>query len=300
MGCIDLVELLGLRRLGPPTSRGDAEEYNSPFPGPGRDCSKAIETPGVICRMETKSKPDAPGVGKIFLATVGGNIYIVLGSVIFGTLAILGSWLPPKGRWVFLMARLWSRGLLACSGLRMEVSQTGPIDESRSYIFMSNHQSLYDIPALLASLPVPAFFLAKRSLFRIPIFGWALAAGGFISIDRHDRSNAKEAFARAVENLQEGRSTVIFPEGTRSLDGALLPFERGGFLMALKSCAAIVPVGIQGTLQVRRRDGWKVTPGTIRIDYGPPVETGSYSIRTRKELATVVRNSLAELAGLED
>jgi len=99
--------------------------------------------------------------------------------------------------------------------------------------------------------------------------------------------------------LQQGRSTVIFPEGTRSLDGSLLSFERGGFLMALKSDAAIVPVGIQGTLQVRRRDSWKVTPGTIRIHYGPPVETGDYSIRTRDELATVVRSSIVELAGLE-
>lgn len=251
--------------------------------------------------MEAKIRPDSsPGAGKILLATLGGNIYIVLGSVIFGTLAILGSWLPPKGRWVFLMAQLWSRGLLMSSGLRLEVSQGSPIDQGRSYIFMPNHQSLYDIPALIASLPLPAFFLAKRSLFRIPIFGWALAAGGFISIDRHDRSKAKEAFARAVENLQRGRSTVIFPEGTRSLDGDLLPFERGGFLMALKSCAAIVPAGIQGTLQVRRRDSWKVTPGTIRIAYGSPVETGDYSIRTRKELATVVRSSIAELAGLED
>lgn len=248
-----------------------------------------------------KNRPDAPpGAVKVFLATLGGNLYIVVGSVIFGSLAILGSWLPSKGRWVFLMARLWSRGLLASSGLRLEVSQDGSFDEARSYLFMSNHQSLYDIPALLASLPLPAFFLAKKSLFRIPIFGWALAAGGFISIDRHDRSNAKEAFARAVKNLQQGQSTVIFPEGTRSLDGRLLPFERGGFLMALKSDAAIAPVGIRGTLEVRRRDSWKVTPGTIRIHYGPPVETGDYSIRTRNDLAAVVRSNILQLAGLED
>lgn len=237
---------------------------------------------------------------KVLLATLGGNVYIVIGSVIFGSLAILGSWLPPKGRWVFLMAKLWSRGLLACSGLRLETSQDGSFDASRSYVFMSNHQSLYDIPALLASLPVPAFFLAKKSLFRIPIFGWALAAGGYISIDRHDRSNAKAAFARAVDNLSRGQSTVIFPEGTRSLDGSLLPFERGGFLMALKSHADIAPVGIQGTLEVRRRDSWKVTPGTIRIHYGPPIETEDYSIRTRSDLASEVRSEIVQLAELED
>lgn len=252
--------------------------------------------------MESKSarQPEvSPGGVKVLLATLGGNLFIVLGSALFGTLAILGSWLPPKGLWVFHMARLWSRGLLLCSGLRLEVEPSAVLNRSRSYVFMPNHQSLYDIPTLIASLPVPAFFLAKRSLFRIPIFGWALAAGGFISIDRNDRSNAKEAFARAVTNLQEGRSTVIFPEGTRSLDGQLLPFERGGFLMALKSCAAIVPVGIEGTLQVRCRGGWKVTPGTIRIRYGPPIDIEDFTIRTRGDLERATRREIADLARVE-
>ena len=251
--------------------------------------------------QDTSTETDSQvGSIRVLLATLGGNLFIVLGSVVFGSLAILGSWLPPKGRWVFLMARLWSRGLLLCSGLRLRVTQSGRFDCSHSYVFMPNHQSLYDIPALISSLPCPAFFLAKRSLFQIPIFGWALSAGGFISIDRQDRSNAKEAFARAVESLSAGRSTVIFPEGTRSLDGQLLPFERGGFLMALKSGAAIAPVGIQGSLRVRRRGSWRVRPGTIRVHYGSPVDTQGFSIRTRADLAEQVRAQIVELAELED
>jgi len=234
----------------------------------------------------------------IILATLGGNLFIVGGSVIFGTLAILGSWTPAGDRWVFLMARLWSRGLLAASGLHLEESGGGSLDTSRCYVFMPNHQSLYDIPALIATLPVPAFFFAKRSLFRIPIFGWALQAGGFISIDRRDRSGAKQSFAKAVKTLQEGSSTVIFPEGTRSLDGRLLPFERGGFLLAIKSGAAIVPAGIEGSLAVRRRGGWKVTPGTIKVDYGRPIETSGYSVRSRDELADTVRHEIMLLAEL--
>lgn len=234
----------------------------------------------------------------ITLATIGGNLYIVVGSVVFGTLAILGSWLPRGDLWVFLMARLWSRGLLAASGLRLEVSQVPALDSSRSFVFMSNHQSLYDIPALLATLPVPAFFFAKRSLFQIPIFGWALRAGGFISIDRRDRSNARQSFARAVKSLESGRSAVIFPEGTRSLDGHLLPFERGGFLLAIKSGAAIVPAGVRGTLAVRKRGGWKVTPGTISVFYGDELETASHTVRSRGELVDTVRRQIASLAGL--
>lgn len=163
---------------------------------------------------------------------------------------------------------------------------------------MPNHQSLYDIPAMIATLPVPAFFFAKRSLFQIPIFGWALKAGGFISIDRRDRSRARESFAKAVESLQKGRSTVIFPEGTRSLDGELLPFERGGFLLAIKSGAAIVPAGVCGTVAARRRGAWKITPGTIRVAYGEPVETSGYTVRTRGELIDTIENEIKCLAGL--
>lgn len=234
----------------------------------------------------------------IILATLGGNLYIVVGSAIFGSLAILGSWTPAGHRWVFWMARLWSRGLLAASGLRLEVSSRPVLDPSRAFVFMPNHQSLYDIPAMIATLPLPAVFFAKRSLFQIPIFGWALRAGGFISVDRRDRSRAKESFSKAVRTLQKGRSTVIFPEGTRSLDGGLLPFERGGFLLAIKSGAAIVPAGIRGTMATRKRGGWKVTPGTIRVVYGEPMETSDYSVRSRGELIESTRETIRSLAQL--
>ena len=236
----------------------------------------------------------------IILATLGGNLYLLVGSAVFATLAILGSWMPNGDRWVFLMARLWSRGLLVASGLRLEVSDRPSLDPSHCYVFMSNHQSLYDIPALIASLPLPAFFFAKRSLFQIPIFGWALRAGGFVSVDRRDRSGAKKSFGKAVKNLQQGRSTVIFPEGTRSLDGGLLPFERGGFLLAIKSGAAIVPAGIRGSLEVRKRGGWKVAPGRIRVEYGRPLETSHYNVQSRSDLVDAVRQEILSLAEMPE
>jgi 1-acyl-sn-glycerol-3-phosphate acyltransferase len=232
------------------------------------------------------------------LATLFGNLFLVFGSLFFGTLAILTAWIPPRGDWVYFMARLWSRGLLLFSGLRLRVVSGAEIDPHRCYVYMSNHQSLYDIPALIRSLPGQARFLAKRSLFQIPIFGWALKAGGFVSIDRTDRSRASESFADAVERLKSGSSAVVFPEGTRSLDGELLPFERGGFLLAIKSGAQIVPVGIQGSLQVRSRDSWAVRPGTITVAYGTPIEVESFGIRRRTELVEEVRERIARLAGV--
>ena len=231
------------------------------------------------------------------LATIGGNVFIVVGSLLFGSLAILFSWVPPRGRWVFLMARLWSRGLLICSGLKMEVQSVSRLDPTSRYVFMPNHQSLYDIPALIASLPVPAFFFAKQSLFRIPVFGWAIRSGGFVSIDRQDRSQARRGFAQALENLDRGMSTVIFPEGTRSLDGVLLPFERGGFLLALKSGADIVPVGIRGTLEVRSRDSMSIRPGRIEVRYGDPVRIADFDVRRRDRLEQVVEAEIVALTG---
>ena len=238
-------------------------------------------------------------LGFVF-ATLVGNLYTVVGSAFFATMTILGAWTPDSVRWVFSMARWWSRGLLASSGLRLEVSGGSTLDSTGCYVFMPNHQSLYDIPALIASLPVPALFFAKRSLFQIPIFGWALKAGGYISVDRRDRSHAKESFAKAVKTLQMGSSTVIFPEGTRSYDGALLPFERGGFLLAIKSGAAVVPVGIQGSLEVRKRGGWKITPGKIKVNYGEPIATNGFNVRSRRELAEAVRKEITLLAELAE
>ena len=251
-------------------------------------------------RVSEPSREGQAGAIAVALATLFGNLFLVLGSLFFGTLSILTAWIPPRGDWVYFMARLWSRGLLLSSGIRLTVTAGSQLDPKGRFVFMSNHQSLYDIPALIQSLPGQARFLAKRSLFQIPIFGWALKAGGFVSIDRKDRSRAGESFAEAVARLRSGASAVVFPEGTRSLDGRLLPFERGGFLLAIKSGTPIVPVGISGSLQVRPRDKWKVRPGTIRVAYGAPIDVRQFGIRGRAELGDRVRAKMAELARCEE
>jgi 1-acyl-sn-glycerol-3-phosphate acyltransferase len=251
-----------------------------------------------------KSGTQAPvaadvGLTATVLATLSGNLYLVLGSVLFGSLAILLAWVPPPGAWVYRMARWWSRGLLLFSGVRVDGDFMTELDSGQRYIFMSNHQGLYDIPALIVTLPGQTRFLAKRSLFQIPVFGWALKAGGFISIDRENRSRASESFSEAVRRLSEGASAMVFPEGSRSLDGELLPFERGGFLLALKSGLPIVPVGIRGSLEVRRRGSRVVRPGRITIHYGRSLGVDAYGVRGRDELMHEVRQRIAQLVELE-
>lgn len=240
---------------------------------------------------------------RALVANLALYTFVVPGTLILGLLAVLVSWIPPRGRGMLLVARIWSRCLLASAGVRLDVEldrawEVEPPDGS--YVFMANHLSYFDVPALLAVLPGQVRFAAKRTLFFIPIFGWALWAGGFIPINRADRGRAKDAFAIAVRRIRAGASVLFFPEGSRSPDGRLHRFERGGFLLALKSGAPIVPVGIEGSHRVMPRSRLTVRPGTIRVRLGAPVDTSGFGVRDRNELVRDVRERIAELAGLED
>lgn len=238
-----------------------------------------------------------PGAGLAGLVTtVTGNLFLVLGTVVCASVAVAFGWLPPRGRWVNLWARIWSRGLLLFGGVRLETRFATPLPADRPCVFMANHQSLYDIPALIVGLPGQTRFLAKRGLFQIPLFGWALKVGGFISIDRSDRSRAGESFADAIRELQSGASAVVFPEGTRSTGGELLPFQRGGFLLALKSGLPIVPVGIHGSRAVRAKESYRIRPGRITVSCGRPIETAEYGVRDKARLMEDVRRRVVALA----
>ncbi len=235
---------------------------------------------------------------KSILATASGLTALVLATLLFGLGAILTAWIPPRGRAMAWCARNWSRCWLWSSGVRLEVERDPALDPGGSYVFLANHASWMDIPALLASLPGEVRFAAKRSLFRIPIFGWALAAGGFIPVDREDKSRAREMLSAALAGLAHGGSALFFPEGTRSPDGQLLPFQRGGFLLALKSGLPVVPVGISGSRAVMPRQGLAIHPGTIRLRYGAPIATAELGLRGRQELMAAVRDQIERLAGL--
>lgn len=242
--------------------------------------------------------PPPPAWLTVF-ATVTGNLFLVLGSGVLGCLAMVAGLIPPRGNWVFLLARIWSSALLAASCVRVEVRCEADVDPRGNYIFLANHQSLFDIPVLLSTVPGQVRMMAKRSLFRIPVFGWALAAGGFIPIDRGDRSTARQSFASAIARLRQGTSILLFPEGTRSKTNTLLPFQRGGFLLAMRSGLPIVPVGIRGTRAIQRKGVWTIRPGKAVVCYGTPIDVAAYGMRRKKELIAEVRRQVADLAGLE-
>jgi 1-acyl-sn-glycerol-3-phosphate acyltransferase len=233
------------------------------------------------------------------LATVTGNLYLVVGSAILAVVTILVAWVPPRGSWSFGVMRIWANGVLAAARVRVEVHAAPELEPGRSYVFLANHQSLFDIPVVIATAPGQLRMIAKRSLFQIPIFGWALRAGGFISVDRADRSTATRTFASAFAHLRQGTSMLLFPEGTRSLDDTLLPFQRGGFLLALKSGLPIVPVGIRGSRAIQGRKSFAIHPGTVVITYGAPIDPADFGLRRKRELTTEVRRRIAGPAGLD-
>lgn len=191
---------------------------------------------------------------------------------------------------------LWGRMGLFLAGVRIEVIGADLLPD-RTVIFMPNHQSQFDIPALFAGVPVPFRWMAKKELFRIPFLGMAMRRSGYIPVDREDRKGSLRGLSEAAERIASGASVVIFPEGTRSPDGNLLPFKKGGFLIALQSKVPVVPVTLQGGDRIMPKGNISFRPGTIRLQFHPPIETEGLRIADRGALMLQVEEAIR--SGLE-
>lgn len=234
------------------------------------------------------------------LASLTTYVTLLVGTVVLATLAVLLAWLPPRGAAVLFIARVWAHVVLAGAGVRLKVEVDPAFDRGRGYVVLANHESYLDVPVLLAALPVPVRFAAKKNLFKIPFFGWAIRAGGFIPVNREDRRQAVEVFNAASALIRRGGSVAFFPEGTRSPDGRLGRFKRGGFLVAQKCGAPIVPVGLGGTFEVLPRRRFTVGPGPVTVRVGAPIESSDYPVSRKDELMSRVREEIKALSGGED
>ena len=175
----------------------------------------------------------------------------------------------------------------------MEIEGMEHISAGQSYIIMSNHQSYHDI-FVIGSLPVFIHWMAKKELFRIPIFGWILKWIDAISIDRDNVSKASSSIRRAVGRIREGATVLIFPEGTRSPTGELLPFNEGGFFLAILSHVPIVPVTINGTHHVMPKGSLRVSSGVVKVTINRPVATDSFTLKDHKILQDHIRKLFSE------
>lgn len=221
-------------------------------------------------------------------------IFTILSTLVLATTVIVLAFFSKTGNVPHLVGRLWARSILFVSGIDVTVNGTSNIDTGRSAIFMANHQSNFDIPVLLAHLPVQFRWLAKAELFRIPIFGRAMRGCGYISIDRSDRDSAFQSLTKAAATIKNGTSVLIFPEGTRSPDGTINPFKKGPFVLTVDAGAPIVPIVIHGTWSIMPKNRRIIKPCRVTLDILPPVETSGYSRNTKEELMEKLRNLLCQ------
>jgi 1-acyl-sn-glycerol-3-phosphate acyltransferase len=222
------------------------------------------------------------------------NIAVIACATIVGSIAALISRVfDATGDTVLRLARLWARLVTRLAGVKVALDLRARLDPKRPYVFMSNHASTLDIFALYATLPVRVRMIAKKQLAAIPLLGWAMWAGRLIFIDRHNAVAARRSIERAEERIRGGQSVLIFPEGTRTRDGTLLPFKKGGFHLAIDAEVPIVPVALVGTRALMPRGSWLLRPGEIRVIIGPPINTSGLSPEDRDGLLDRVRGIIA-------
>lgn len=194
----------------------------------------------------------------------------------------------------------WGRDIIAAAGTPVKLSGGERIPLGRPVVYASNHSSMFDIWALAATLPGSVRFVAKQELVKVPLVGRAMLAAGHVAIDRFNRARAFEAYERAAAVIRGGISAVVFPEGTRSRTGELLPFKNAPFGLAIVAGVPLVPVYVHNTFEILPKGGVRLRPRPIQILVGEPIPTAGLSLDDRQRLADRTRAALLALRARVD
>jgi len=217
---------------------------------------------------------------------------IAVYTVGLGTLSIASSLFERRGHFAHACARAWSWLILATTGVQVDVRGLQHLERGRTYVFVSNHQSIYDIPVIFASLPFQLRIIAKQSLGNFPFLGWHLRRTGHLLVDRRKPDHA--GILRKWKGLvADGLSLIIFPEGTRSADGRVALFKAGSFLLAIEAQLPIVPVSVDGTRFVMRKNRLMTCPGRVTMTVHAPVTTAGRAPSDARALAQELRRIVA-------
>ena len=242
-------------------------------------------------------------VGKLKLILVYlwaplANLLWYFYTVVMATLSLLLWPFDRTGAMQHWCARWWCRLIAWTIGARIRVRGTENVRAGRPYVYMANHASLIDTPAMFAYLPYQFKIMAKKELFYIPFMGWHLWTSGNFAVDRGDGRKTARSLRAVIEGVRAGKSLVVFPEGTRTPDGQLQDFKPGAFKIALRAGVPIVPVTIRGTFRLLPKTTLAPRPGRVEVIIGAPIETSDYNEKRLGEL--IERTRAAIQAKLED
>jgi 1-acyl-sn-glycerol-3-phosphate acyltransferase len=212
---------------------------------------------------------------------------IFLYTALMGSISLLSSLIDPRGHIQHACSRTWAGMILWTSGVHLNVNGVEQLIPGVPYVLCVNHQSHMDIPVILAALPLQFRFAAKKQLFRYPFLGWHLRRSGHVPIDRENPRAAVKSLRDAAEAIKRGIPVVIFPEGGTSQDGSIRPFKGGGFMLATKSQADVIPITIRGSRAVLGPKSYHVRGGNIDVTVGRPIASSGLS---PNELAKHVRD----------
>jgi 1-acyl-sn-glycerol-3-phosphate acyltransferase len=228
------------------------------------------------------------------LRSIVAYFVILLYIAVAGPLALVVGAVFRWKRGMYVLGHAGVSLALALTGIRYKVAGREKVP-ARSVVFCSNHESNVDPPVLFEALHPQLHILYKAELHRFPIMGTVLDVGGFVPIDRGDRDKALASIRRGADSIRAGNSFLIFPEGTRSRTGQLLPFKKGGFIMAIESRAPIVPVAIQGGRDAMRKGSAFVRPVHVTVRIGDPIPTEGLTLDDRDALIERVRTAVEQL-----
>jgi 1-acyl-sn-glycerol-3-phosphate acyltransferase len=226
-----------------------------------------------------------------FLAYVTVSLYVLVTAPVGMLLAMTFGWTDL----LYVFGHAGAQLGLSLAGIRFKVAGRENVPQGRAAVYCANHQSNVDPPVLYRAVHPRLHVLYKQEIDRIPLLARAFRMAGFIPIDRHNKESALRSIEAGASSLRSGHSFLIFPEGTRSKTDQLLPFKKGGFRMAIKAGAPIVPVAISGGRAAMVRGSFIIRPVTLTIRVGRPVETRAVDVEARDVLIERVRHEIATL-----
>jgi 1-acyl-sn-glycerol-3-phosphate acyltransferase len=224
---------------------------------------------------------------------VARYLLIVLYTIVWGSVGCVLAVADRSGEAVLWVGRQWVGWIFWSCGITVEADGLENVDPRQPCVFMSNHQSVVDVGALVLTLPVSWRFVAKRELVWVPFFGWAMWLGGHVIIDRGNHERAIASLRRAAQRIREGMNVIIFPEGTRSDTGEMRAFKSGGFHLAIEAQVPILPVTVSGSRHLTPKRSLRVESGHVLVRYGKPLSTRGLGAADSEALKRRVREAIA-------